>query len=237
MASDVLEIRYRSTCDDGNAFEFLICLDAKTLDHLFAPPVPSPAWTRLSVEQCVGCPLDPSRFARCPMALSLVEFVEKCGQMLSYSQVEAAVETPYRTVNKRTTAQRVVSSLLGLIMATSGCPHTTFLKPMARFHLPFATREETIFRSASAYLLAQYFMYHHGKPCDLELKGLQAAYARLQAVNAGMAQRMRHLSKGDANVNAISLLDLFAQDLPFAIEEKLAEIEYLFTPYFTANGD
>ena len=30
------------------------------------------------------------------------------------------------------------------------------LKPMVRFHLPFATVEETVFRSVSTYLLSQY---------------------------------------------------------------------------------
>ena len=37
-------------------------------------------------------------------------------------------------------------------MALSGCPVLEQLKPMARFHLPFASVEETIYRAASMYL-------------------------------------------------------------------------------------
>ena len=38
----------------------------------------------------------------------------------------------------------------GLIMATAGCPWTDRLRPMARFHLPFATEAETVYRDALA---------------------------------------------------------------------------------------
>ncbi|HPO17396.1 MAG TPA: hypothetical protein PLI09_28445 [Candidatus Hydrogenedentes bacterium] len=235
MDGELMEIRYRFAGKDGEVYEFLVRLDARTLDHIFDPPNPSPEWTRLTMEQCVGCPLDASLRVRCPLALSLVELVEKAGTILSYAEMDVTVDTPQRTMSRHTSAQKGVSSLLGLLMATSGCPNTAFLKPMARFHLPFATREETIFRSAGAYLLAQFFLYQRGKKQDMDLRGLQAAYARVQAVNVGMAHRLRHVSEGDANVNAIALLDLFAQDLPFAIDEKLGELEYLFAPYFTTG--
>jgi hypothetical protein len=32
------------------------------------------------------------------------------------------------------------------------------VKPMARFHLPLASEEETIYRATTMYLLAQYFL-------------------------------------------------------------------------------
>ena len=50
-----------------------------------------------------------------------------------------------------------IRSLIGLIMALSGCPHMEFFKPLARFHLPWASLEETTLRSASIYLLMQFF--------------------------------------------------------------------------------
>lgn len=230
MAENALQIRYRFQCRDGQDFDFLVRLDAKTLEHLFDEQRPWPEWTRLTEGQCEGCPLDPGSYARCPLALSLVKLVEHSGQILSYAHMVATVETPERTVSKETTAQKGVSSLLGLLIAASGCPHTAFLKPMARFHLPFATREETMYRAVSTYLVGQYFRHHRGKASDLDLTGLRAAYKRMQTVNAGLAKRLRNTCEGDANVNAISLLDLFAQEMPTAIEEKLGGIEYLFAP-------
>ena len=40
-------------------------------------------------------------------------------------------------------------------MATAGCPWTDRLRPMARFHLPFANEAETVYRSVSMYLLSR----------------------------------------------------------------------------------
>jgi hypothetical protein len=104
---------------------------------------------------------------------------------------------------------------------------------MARFHLPFATREETVFRAASAYLLAQYFLKRHGVEADLDLKGLREIYGLIHQVNKGLAERLRTIPAGDAHLNALVLLDLFAHALPFSIEENLAEIEHLFEPFYT----
>lgn len=103
-------------------------------------------------------------------------------------------------------------------------------------HGPFPSalrhQEETLFRAAGAYLIAQYFHNVSSSPCDWSLKGLQEAYAQIHEVNVGMAARIRQISEGDANLNAIVVLDLFAHELPFAINEKLSELKYLFTPYF-----
>jgi hypothetical protein len=46
---------------------------------------------------------------------------------------------------------------MGLLIAGSSCPYTHFFKPMARFHLPFANKDETLWRAAATYLLARYF--------------------------------------------------------------------------------
>ena len=48
-----------------------------------------------------------------------------------------------------------MSSVLGLIMATAGCPWTDRFRPMARFHLPFASEAETVYRSVCMFLLAR----------------------------------------------------------------------------------
>jgi hypothetical protein len=151
---------------------------------------------------------------------------------LSYDAVDVEVITAERTVVKHTTAQRTISSLMGLVTATSGCPHTDYLKPLARFHLPLASEEETIFRASAMYLLAQYFRHKQGLEADLELRGLTQRYRELHEVNLAMAQRLRAATSTDAAANAVVLLDLFAKSLPYAIEESLGEIAYLFKPYF-----
>jgi hypothetical protein len=191
-----------------------------------------PAWTRLGVHQCSVCPLGTEATPHCPAALSLVELVQKFGELLSFTEVEATVVTKERTTHLKTTVQRALSSLIGLCMATSGCPVLAKFKPMARFHLPFATREETVFRAASAYLLAQYFLKRRGVEADLDLKGLREIYGLIHQVNKGLAERLRTIPAGDAHLNALVLLDLFAHAPPFSIEENLVEIEHMFEPFF-----
>ena len=120
---------------------------------------------------------------------------------------------------------------MGLIMATSGCPHTSFFKPMARFHLPLASADETIYRATSMYLLAQYFLRKQGQETDLELEGLAKIYHNIQLINKALAERLRAITDKDSAINALILLDIFAQTLPYAIEDSLEEVRYLFTPY------
>lgn len=193
-----------------------------------------PRWTELGFQQCANCPLSPSEVPHCPMAVRLVPLVDLFGKVRSYEEVTAKVESEERTVSKRTTVQRVLRSLMGLLSASSDCPHVAFLKPMAHFHLPFSSAEETIYRVASMYLLAQYFRKQQGQPADSGLEGLKAHYHELQQVNAAMAKRLAEISAhdaesdGDSSINALVLLDVFAQSLPDSIDAQLEELRPAF---------
>lgn len=228
--SETINIRYTFTYN-GETEVCDVALDATTLEHVFEPPATPPHWTELGCHQCKGCPLNVDDHPHCPMALSLYGAVESCKKILSFEEMDVRVDMPDRTIIKRTTAQKALSSLLGLHMAASGCPLMRLLRPMARFHTPFASRHETVFRAASTYLLAQYFLRHKGRDADLDLDGLQSAYAQIHSVNMGISRRLRYTAEGDANLNAVVLLDLLAQELPAAIGDRLQEIEYLFDAY------
>ena len=199
-------------------------------------PADLPPWTELGFQQCSNCPLSPSDSPRCPMAVRLVPLVELFGKLHSYDDVSAQVESEERTVIKRTSVQRVLRSLMGLLAASSDCPHVTFLKPMAHFHLPFSSREETIFRVASTYLLAQYFLRQQGMVDDSGLEGLKAHYRELQQVNAGMAKRIGAIRVEDGTINALVLLDLFAQSLPDSIDADLEELQPAFQKLLNVNS-
>lgn len=226
-----IEISYTFHTDAGEKHVFSIALDPLTMEQIDSHDYDPPEWTRLALHQCPHCPLSPVEGAACPVGLSLVELVDKCGRIISYADMEVSVESAERTVTKRCSAQRALSSLLGLKMATSGCPTMSFLKPMARFHQPFASRHETLFRAASAYLLAQYYRNNKGAGYDISLQGLQEIYNQIHEINMNMARRLRTIAQGDAHLNALILLDIFAQELPTAIDEKLRELEHLFARY------
>lgn len=228
MSGEAFLIGYTFETGDGETFGFPVALDAQRLLLRVPAGVPRPSWTELAHCQCPGCPLDAATHPHCPAAVGLVGLIEAFGPMISHGAVTVSVEMHDRTVTKATTMQRGLSSILGLCMATSGCPQLDFLRPLARFHQPFATREESMFRATSAYLLGQYFRRFQGGEGDFALAGLKRAYERVQHVNVGMAQRIRSIAEGDANVNALVLLDLLAKEMPMAIEENLGELAHLF---------
>jgi hypothetical protein len=102
---------------------------------------------------------------------------------------------------------------------------------MARFHLPLASEEETIFRATSTYLLAQYYLKKECRIVDFEFEGLTRIYNNIQIINVAIAERLRAATVTDSSINAIVLLDSYAQALPLAIEKSLAEIRHLFSSF------
>lgn len=225
-----LTIGYTFDFDSGETRSFTLNLDRSDLSFLSKERDDLPAWTSLANHRCGICPLDGDSVSHCPIAVNLVDVVEAFRDRLSYEQAVVSVTTDERTYVKSTTLQEGLSAVNGIIMATSGCPVMARLKPMVRFHLPFATLEETSFRMASLFLVAQYYRRRHGLPDDQSLSGLESIYAEVTEVNKCFANRLREATHKDASVNALVNLDCFAEMVPFAAEDMLQDIE----PYFAA---
>lgn len=224
---------YRFEFPDGRKESLQVVPPAPTRPEAELPP-----WTKLGFEQCSNCPLSAAESPRCPMAVRFVPLVQLFGKLHSYDDVVASVETDERTVSKRTTVQRVLRSLMGLLSASSDCPRVTFLKPMAHYHLPFSTSEETIFRVVSTHLLAQYFRKKSGADVGPGLEELKDSYRELQQVNMAMARRMNavRLEDCDGAINALALLDIFAQSLPESIDHDLEELQPAFEKLLNVNA-
>lgn len=232
---DPLCVKYVFNFGNGKSEVFDIRIDRETMAFTERSATFGPAWARLDFCQCTHCPLDVAEHPFCPVALGLVELVERLGQVVSYEKTELVVFFEERWIGQNTTAQRGISSLMGLLMAVSGCPYTNFMKPMARFHLPLASDEETVSRASAMYLQAQYFIARQGGEFDGNLLGLIRIYDDLQKVNVCIANRLRE-SGQISELNALASLDMLAQTVPIAIEESLDEIGYLFAPYLSDGG-
>lgn len=189
---------------------------------------PREAWTDLGFHACRHCPLDAATSPACPFARALSAFVRRFDEFYSYEKAVIEVITPQRRVLADRPLQHGMASLIGLIGATSGCPHLAFFRPMARFHLPFATEEETLCRAFSFHLMGQYIHGGGDGREPISLEGLCRHYEAAALVNQGMADRIRAAFAKDAVVNAIVILDTFAQAAPCVIEEKLDELRYIF---------
>ena len=207
-----------------NAWEHIIEEDASAL----------PAWTELEYNKCPNCPISSADRPRCPAAVSLVDFAKRLGKIVSFEKVQLAVLTDERWVVQNTTAQRAMGSLMGLLLATSGCPITAYMRPMARFHLPLSNDLETAYRAVGMYLVGQYLRYKTIQDSDFNLKGLINIYDELHEINIAIAQRLKD-SGVVTEVNALVMLDLFAQGIPNSIEDRLPEFDYLFSAYTTQD--
>lgn len=230
---DPIIIEYRFQLEDDREDSFQMEIDMQTLRLLNKTSGKLSAWTQLTNHQCPNCPLDTAVESICPAAENMSGLVERFDHLLSFDQTMVSVITPERLVYSHTTVQHGVCSLMGLLMATSNCPLTAFFKPMARFHLPFASTQETIWRATSTYLLAQYFLNQEGMTPDLNFEGLSQLYSEIQIVNSAFAKRLRTACQYDSMVNAIILLDMFAKSMPSAIDESLEEIQHFFVPYLS----
>jgi len=227
---NALKIKYAYTFKNGAKKAFDLVLDTGTLGLVAERRRDLPLWTLLNFNKCAICPLNEISHAYCPVAVNLSGIVEEFKDFVSYEEVSVMVTTEERAYAKHTTIQQGLSPLIGIIMTTSGCPVMERLKPMVRFHLPFASLEETVFRMVSMFLIAQYLRHQDGKPAEWSLNGLAKIYAEVEQVNQDFAQRMHAAAKKDANVNALVNLDCFAKLIPLAAEEMLKEIK----PYFAA---
>jgi hypothetical protein len=198
--------------------------EARTHQLQLPTDSPRPDWARLSCHRCPNCPLaDTEQW--CPAALGLATILPDFAGRVSHERAVVEVGTTNRTVVAKTTLQSGLASLIGLICATSGCPMTKFLRPMARFHLPFADEQETLFRSFASWLLADYVRNHQaGNSARVSLDGLKRHYEDVSLVNASLAERLRTVATRDALLNAVVILDLFAQIAPANIDGDFEDI-------------
>ncbi len=232
MADEPIAIEYWLSLQNGDQQRYVVRLEADTLALCSRPAGPLPEWTRLSVRQCPNCPLDPARHSRCPVAVGLVDVVEAFKNRVSHEVVDVKVITPSRTYCKRVSMQEVVGSLMGLHMASGGCPILDKLRPMVATHLPFATAEEAVLRMISTYLLAQHFRAKRGLAPDWELQQLVADCEDFNVVNTAFGQRLQSINTLDASLNALVGLDCFAGLTGMSISENyLDEMEGLFAAY------
>jgi len=221
-------IRYRFDLPDGSRKTFDFFFDPVNFRLTNAPPANPPFWTELGFNQCANCPLKAADTPHCPAALQMVRGIEDLKALVSHDTVNVTVLQDERKVSVVTSAQTALASVFGLIMATSGCPWTDHLRPMARFHLPFASEAETVYRSVSMYALARLAW---GTDAAAPFEGLQQLCGQLNVVNRDMSRRLGAAAQTDPARNAIALLDAFATLLPDALDKSLEEIAPLFSAW------
>jgi hypothetical protein len=223
--SELLHINYRFDLPDGAQKYLKLSFNPQDFRLSNEAAADPPFWTELKFSQCANCPLSVEEHKHCPAALQMAPAVESLKALVSFDTVTVTVTQSERTVFAEISAQQALSSVLGLIMATAGCPWTDRLRPMARFHLPFASDAETVYRSVCMFLLARELL---GAPGGLGFDTLEKLYENLHIVNRDMSRRLGAATKTDSGRNAMALLDTYTTSLPAALESSLGELKPLF---------
>jgi len=233
--ADVITFRHVFSFKNGTEKEFNIRLDKKTLRLIQPEDMPPSPWAALKSFKCPNCPLDESQYEFCPTATKIIELIDYFKNRESIEEVEVLVETQERTYLKQVPLHVGLSSLLGIYMVTTGCPILERLKPMVRYHLPFASIEETTYRSVTMYLLAQFFLFRKKNKPDWNLDNLSAIYNDIQIVNKNVCDKLREIISRDATANALVKLDYSALYISLRLNKNiLDEIESYFNAYFVS---
>ncbi len=229
-----VRIKYSFKFENGDVKEYEMALNPTTMELIQETDIPKPEWTKLDFFPCENCPLPP-QVEHCPVAVNLSRLVTEFKDSVSHEKTKVTVETAERTYFKDTTLQKGLSSVIGIYMVTSNCPVMDKLRPMVRFHLPFATPTETLFRTVSTYLTAQFLMARDGQDPDWDLQKLVDIYKQISIVNRGMSRRISNASLKDASVNAVIILHSYGDAVPYFIENGLEEIKHLFSVFMKSG--
>ena len=227
-----MKFNFRFSFEDGTEKLFPIQVDPESLQII--PPEKDiiPNWTKKTQ---MSCPVE-NHLCKdiCPIALNMDHVIKFFDGFHSYGKVTVQVETDQRTYSKQTSLQDGVGSLIGILMTTSGCHVLDKLRPMVRFHLPFASLEETEYRVFSMYLFAQFLKHRKGIEADWSMNSLRELYEDIMKINKNMAEKIADLEKLDASINAVVILNNFANMVTFDLEDKeFTKFEKLFEAWMS----
>lgn len=220
-----LLIEYLFSFNDGRELNYPVPIDGDSMTLLEAAGEEFPPWAQLEHFQCPNCPLTATEHPYCPVAKNLHLLVTATQHEQSNAPTRVTVTTAERRYEKDTDLQTGLFSLMGLLIVSSKCPHFDLLKPLARFHLPFATLTETLYRTCGSYLLDAYL---HGRTIEPDLAELKRYYQDLGRVNACILERIKSVSEGDADRNAIVTLNMFTQMFVLESENNFSVLADIF---------
>jgi hypothetical protein len=222
-------IRYCFAFADGEREEFHVDEQAPA-----AAPLRSskglPIWMDLDTHRCPHCPLPRNQHVVCPAMNAIAPTIQLFDRRASTDLCDLTVSQNDVTHQAHTPVQNAVRALIGLQFALSACPTLSRLRPLARFHAPLSSADETVFRVFGMYMLEQYLRQTQGERPDWHLDGLHALYHDIHTVNNRLAARIRDASHKDATVNGVVILDALAHVVEHNIHTRLAELIPSFVP-------
>lgn len=219
-------VSYRYRFNDGNEAEFGVDVDLAS-ETVADQVIERRRWAKRDFHGCPHCAL-PNDEAYCRAALSIIDIVDFFNHNPNYQRAHCTVSMSDRTITAEKSICDAVSSLIGLRLACSGCPVLSRLRPMARFHEPFTTPYQTVYRATTMYLLGQYFCHADGDPADWDLGGLRKLYEAIGKVNMALSERLGAAADTGASPCSMLTLSMFSVSMTILFEEHLEVLKGLF---------
>jgi hypothetical protein len=220
-------IEYRYIFDNDETVDYTLHFE-KDRWRLMLDDVESPEWTRLEHNQCGHCPLSPKDHEYCPAAKNLSLIGNVWDDKKSFDNAVLEVRQHFRVISGHVSIQVALSSLVGLLLATSDCPYLSFFRPLARFHQPLGNPEDAGMRVLMAYLA--YIGMTGGSSSEIR-QAIEAVYNNIDKVNKYLAGRITHSAGDNASVQAIVQLDCLSKLIRLSIDDSIEQFEKLFSYY------
>lgn len=222
-----VNVHYRLDFEDGASAEFVVDTDLKSREP--TPCSGSPyEWQRLSTHRCAVCPPSMDDEELCPAISAVLDIIEYFNRHPDHSRAKCTVTLPGKTVTADQGLQEALSALIGLRLASSTCPVLSRLKPLARFHNPFVSPYQTVFRAASMHLLGEYFRMQDGGTPDWTLAGLRKYYDDIGEVNVRISQRLKEARESGSSPVSMMILSVFSVTMSHLFDEHLAILKELY---------
>jgi hypothetical protein len=209
-----LRVIYRIQQQDGRQVELDNRVDENGL--LEGLPDHGPDWTRLNENRCADCN---TRHRDCRAAVAIAPVVAAFKTMDSLEHAAVSVVMANYTAEVICPVSKVVSSIMGLRMAASGCAKIAPFRAMALYHQPFSSLEDTVIRAAGFMLLGR---WAHGTLATSDpFAPLIDAWDSLEEVNQRIAHALQKHGYTDAVLNGLVNLDMHAKAGGFGLKHAL----------------
>ena len=199
----LVKVTYEYQFEDGSAVNFAVDSDlTSTVQEEYSEE--KHKWAELDFHKCDHCPLSSDEHKYCPASVSIADIIEYFNDHPDHTHARCIVHTQGKTIVAEKGIQEALAALIGLRLASSKCPILSHMKPMARFHDPFLSPYQLVYRATSMFLLGQYIRQLEGESPDWSVDGLKALYDKVGRVNMKLSERI--CSAGDVEATPCSMM-------------------------------
>ena len=185
-------------------------------------------WAELDFHKCDHCPLSSDEHQYCPASVSIADIIEYFNDHPGHTHARCIVHTQGKTIVADKSIQEALTALIGLRLASSKCPILSHMKPMARFHDPFLSPYQLVYRATSMFLLGQYIRHREGESAEWSGDGLKTLYDKVGRVNMKLSERIRSAGEVESTPCSMMIFSVLTISMTLLFDEHLEILKGLY---------